>query len=128
VRTQGRAAEVHRLSNIDGVALESLLARGPVRPVSAQRGGSGSGPARPPGLSGRDPTERSFLALCVALPELGGPALAELDPEVDLTSDVARRAVAYLRAHLRSRTDGLDEHYEAQTVELIGELAVLPRR
>ena len=104
--------------------LESLLARGPARPVPAPGGGSGAGPPRPAQLSRRDPTERSFLALCVALPELGGPALAELDPEADLTSDVARRAVAHLRAHLRAPTEGLDELYDAELVALIRELAV----
>ncbi len=75
-------------------------------------------------LGRRDPTERSFLALCVALPRLGEPALADLDPEADLTSDVARRAVAHLRAHLRSPTDGLDDLYDAELVALIRELAV----
>ncbi|MBW3613425.1 MAG: hypothetical protein KY392_06155 [Chloroflexi bacterium] len=68
--------------------------------------------------------ERSFLALCVALPELGGPALADLDPDADLTSDVARRAVAHLRAHLASPTDGLDEVYDRELVARIRELAV----
>ena len=75
-------------------------------------------------LSRRDPTERSFLALCIALPQLGEPALAELDPDADLTSDVARRAVAHLRDHLRSPTEALDELYDSELVALIRELAV----
>ncbi|MEJ7784858.1 MAG: DNA primase, partial [Solirubrobacteraceae bacterium] len=104
--------------------LQSLLARGPARPVSTQAGDRDLTPARPPQLGRRDPTERSFLSLCVALPELGGPALAELDPEADLTSDVARRAVAHLRAHLASPTEGLDELYDAELVALVRELAV----
>ncbi|HEV2060286.1 MAG TPA: DNA primase [Solirubrobacteraceae bacterium] len=106
--------------------LESLLARAPARPdrASTQPGGDRSAPPRPPQLGRRDPMERSFLALCVALPELGGPALADLDPEADLTSDVARRAVAHLRAHLASPTDGLDEVYDSELVALIRELAV----
>ena len=66
----------------------------------------------------------TFLALCIALPQLGAPALAELDPDADLTSDVARRAVAHLRAHLRSPADGLDELYDAELVALVRELAV----
>ncbi len=106
--------------------IEARLARGPARPQGPVRGGTDERPtpSRPVQLSRRDPTERSFLALCLALPELGAPALAELDPEADLTSDVARRAVAHLRAHLRSPTEGLDELYDAELVALIRELAV----
>ena len=104
--------------------LESLLARAPARAASAGGGPGATTPARPPQLGRRDPTERSFLALCIALPELGERALAELDPETDLTSDVARRAVAHLRAHLRSPAEGLDELYDGELVALIRELAV----
>ena len=104
--------------------LESLMARAPARLVATREGGGGAAGGPPPQVSRRDPTERSFLALCIALPELGGPALAELEPEADLTSDVARRAVAHLRAHLRSPTEGLDDLYDAELVALIRELAV----
>jgi hypothetical protein len=62
--------------------------------------------------------------MCIAVPQRGAAALAELDPEGDLTSDVARRAVAHLRAHLQSPTDGLDELYDAELVALIRELSV----
>jgi DNA primase len=58
-------------------------------------------------LGRREPTERSFLALCIALPELGAVALAELDLEADLTSAVTRRAAAHLREHLAAPTAGL---------------------
>ncbi|MDX6706335.1 MAG: primase [Solirubrobacteraceae bacterium] len=58
-------------------------------------------------LGRREPTERSFLAFCIALPELGAPALAELDLEADLTSAVTRRAAAHLRDHLAAPTAGL---------------------
>ncbi|MDP2711443.1 MAG: DNA primase [Solirubrobacteraceae bacterium] len=89
------------------------------------RGDAGAGVNAEPSMIGRrDPTERSFLALCVGLPELGGPALAELDPEADLTSDVARRAVAYLRVHLRAPTAGLDELVDDELAALIRELVV----
>lgn len=45
-------------------------------------------------------TERALLALCIADPQAGARALAELDPEAHLTSGVLRRAVAHLRDHL----------------------------
>ncbi len=107
--------------------LDSLLARTPARRTESSQGaadGVRSAPPRPPQLGRRDPTERSFLALCIALPNLGGPALAQLDPEADLTSDVARRAAAHLRAHLRSPVDGLDQLYDDELAALIRELAV----
>ncbi len=118
--------------------LERALPRGSgASAAAAGGGGTTAGPSRerdgePPrearagaaALGRRDPTERSFLALCIALPELGGPALAELDPQADLSSDVARRAAAHLRTHLRSPADGVDELYDAELVALIRELAV----
>jgi len=103
--------------------LESLLARGPSPAPTVPDGSAVTSPPAP-GLGRRDPTERSFLALCIALPELGSRALAELEPEADLTSDVARRAAAHLRAHLRSPADGLDDVYDAELVALVRELAV----
>jgi len=105
--------------------LESLLAAAPTRVAPAGPLGDAGAAQRPPAQLGRrDPTERSFLALCIALPDLGGPALAELDPDADLTSDIARRAVGHLRAHLRSPADGLDELYDTELVALIRELSV----
>jgi DNA primase len=65
-----------------------------------RRGGEGATAT----LGRREPTERSFLALCIALPELGAPALADLDLDADLTSAVTRRAAAHLRDHLAAPT------------------------
>ncbi len=107
--------------------VESLLARAPARrpePAQGEAGGARAEAPRPAQLGRRDPTERSFLALCIALPTLGAAALAELDAEADLSSDVARRAATHLRAHLQSPTDGLDELYDPELVALIRELAV----
>jgi len=104
--------------------LESLLTHAPAVPAPGRDGGEHPGSPRPARLGRRDPTERSFLALCIALPELGGPALAELDPEADLTSDVVRRAAAHLRTHLTAPAEGLDELYDAELVALIRELTV----
>ena len=73
-------------------------------PRRAASDGGGGGAAM---LGRREPTERSFLALCIALPSLGIPALAELDLDADLTSAFTRRAAAHLREHLDSPTAGL---------------------
>ena len=78
----------------------------------ARRGAAGRRPAGEDGgamLGRREPTERSFLALCMALPALGAPALAELDLEADLTSAFTRRAAEHLREHLDAPTTGLDD-------------------
>jgi DNA primase len=45
--------------------------------------------------------ERAFLALCVAVPDEGAAALAEIDPDQLLTSELYRRAAR----HLVGRTD-----------------------
>src|SRR5581483_6987599 len=55
--------------------------------------GSRSPAAPPPAMT--DPavrTERTFLALCIALPEAGRRALQAIDPDQHLTSDRLRRA------------------------------------
>jgi DNA primase len=99
-------------------------ASAPSAETSAARGDA----PRPDGAGGgtmlgrREPTERSFLALCIALPQLGAPALAELDLEADLTSTVTRRAAAHLREHLASPTSGLDD--EDPLLGFMRELAV----
>ena len=87
------------------------------RPAGPDGGGAGydaPGPRAhreggPAVLGRREPTERSFLALCIALPQLGAPALAELDLDADLTSAFTRRAAAHLREHLAAPTAGLAE-------------------
>jgi DNA primase len=66
-------------------------------------------PAATPAQGGADPVrsadarredqERTFLAFCLANPEEGRAALAELDLEADLTSPAVRRAAVLLRDH-----------------------------
>lgn len=82
--------------------------------AGAQQAGTDRAPGPQPGgeavgagLGRREPTERSFLALCTALPELGARALAELDLDADLTSAFTRRAATHLREHLSAPTAGL---------------------
>ncbi|HEX3615782.1 MAG TPA: DNA primase [Solirubrobacteraceae bacterium] len=48
----------------------------------------------------RPEPERSFLAMCVAAPDIGAAALARIDPEVLLLDDVLRRAARFLSTHL----------------------------
>ena len=48
----------------------------------------------------RPEPERSFLAMCVASPDIGAAALARIDPEAVLADDVLRRAARFLREHL----------------------------
>jgi len=68
----------------------------------APRGPRPAAPERVPQrsvLSRREDQERTFLAFCLAEPELGRAALAELDVEADLTAPDVRRAAVVLRDH-----------------------------
>ncbi len=47
-------------------------------------------------------SERTFLALCVALPEAGAAALGEIDPDELLSSEPLRRAARHLAGRTRS--------------------------
>jgi DNA primase len=58
--------------------------------------------SRTNGLSRREETERTFLALCIASPEEGEQALASLEIDEHFTSELLRRAARHLGAgHLR---------------------------
>ena len=73
-------------------------------------------------LSRQEKQERTFLELCIALPGLGAPALAELDLEADLATPVLRRAAVHLREHLAAPTDALDG--DEELTALVRALAV----
>jgi DNA primase len=73
--------------------------------------------------------ERSFLALCLVLPEEGAEALASIDPDELLTSEPLRRAAR----HLRGRTDaplsdlpGDDEGLAQLIADLVGRAGERP--
>jgi DNA primase len=88
--------------------LSSLLARGSRAPArDAQPAAPQPGRAPTASLGPRERTERTFLALCMALPKLGAPALADLDLDADLTAPATRAAAARLREHLDAPTEGL---------------------
>ncbi len=79
-------------------------ARGTSRERQARQGGSGAdgSPANESGRSGgglsrRTDTERAFLALCIASPEEGARALADVDVDGHFASDLLRRAARRLR-------------------------------
>jgi DNA primase len=66
--------------------------------------------------------ERTFLALCIAMPEHGARMLGEIDAEVLLTSGMLRRAAAHLRDRTASPLADLpaDDEVLARTIaELI---------
>ncbi|HZL48411.1 MAG TPA: DNA primase [Solirubrobacteraceae bacterium] len=101
------------------------------RPGQARRRETGDAtPARADGLSRREETERTFLALCIASPEEGEQALGSLEVEEHFTSGLLQRAARHLGAgHLRDpmadpggSEDGLDG--DPQLKGLLAELVV----
>ena len=103
--------------------LGSLLAQRGPRPAEREpRAGAGERQAPAATLGRREKQERTFLELCIALPDLGAPALAELDLDVDLATPALRRVAAHLREHLAAPTDGLDG--DEQLAALVRALAV----
>jgi DNA primase len=68
-------------------------------------GGAGTGDVA--ALAVEAEPERTFLAMCIALPEPGREALRKLDFEAHFTSTLLRRGAAYLRDHLASPTKGI---------------------
>jgi DNA primase len=133
-----------RMALPEGLA-EKLLAAAPRAPAqgsepSRERArGDGAGqsdaprPARQPRVSEmtrREETERAFLALCIASPEDGAPALGGLDIDEHFSSGLLRRAARHLRAgDLRapmSDPPGVQEHLrdDPQLQGLLAELVV----
>jgi DNA primase len=110
---------------------ETLLAQAGGKAAGARRDGPSNGArARGAGVSGREETERAFLALCIASPEEGRQALASVDVEEDFASELLRRAARRLRdGSLREpmagdpeRVGDLDEDPELKA--LLAELIV----
>ncbi|HUR86701.1 MAG TPA: DNA primase [Solirubrobacteraceae bacterium] len=89
-------------------------------PAGEQRPGESRPQAAP--IDRRERTERTFLALCIALPSLGREALAELDLDADLSRPPTRAAAAHLRDHLDAPTEGLAD--DDPLTGLVRELAV----
>jgi DNA primase len=89
----------------------------------ARAGASGSSPGPSPAAARGESTERAFLAQCIAEPTAGAVALADLDLSEHFTSDVLRRAVEHLRAHLSDPGASLPEN-DPELAALVAELVV----
>ncbi len=73
-----------------------VAGEGADQPQSGER--AGTEPAAATALGRREDTERAFLALCIASPEEGARALAELDVEESFSSERLRGAARFLLA------------------------------
>ncbi len=82
--------------------LASVLASGPAAPTAAGNGHSAPAPATVSPLDRGRRTERTFLVLCVAVPDAGDAALAAIDPDELLTSELLRRAARHLTGRTSS--------------------------
>jgi DNA primase len=78
-------------------------------------------------INRREQTERTFLALCMALPEQGREALRAVDLEQHFTSALTRRAAAHLGQHLATPLEHVPPD-DAELSGLIAELAVRASR
>ena len=93
-------------------------------------GGAADGPGAPSraangarqALDRREQSERAFLALCIALPELGEAKLAAADLDALFTSPLARLAAERLRGHLAHPSSVIGDAPEL--AELIPEIVL----
>ena len=104
VRTSATALGIPepRLVTLLGEARPSPPSTPPVA-SSGARPSQGAPPSRGGGatqVTRGVQTERSFLAMCLAAPELGAVALATIDPDAVFLDDRLRRAARFLAANL----------------------------
>ncbi|MDQ6750288.1 MAG: DNA primase [Actinomycetota bacterium] len=78
-------------------------------------------------LDRREQTERTFLALCIALPEQGREALRSVDLDQHFTAQATRRAAAHLREHLAAPLDSLSPE-DGELRSVVAELALRAAR
>jgi DNA primase len=75
-------------------------------------------------FSGREDTERAFLAQCISTPAHGQAALAEVDVEALFTSELLRRAARHLReGNVAEPLKGVPDE-DRELVSLLAELTV----
>jgi DNA primase len=72
-------------------------------------------------LAAGERTERTFLELCIALPQRGGELLATLDLDAVFVSPLVRAAASHLRSHLDSPAAEVDD---GALAVLLAELSV----
>jgi DNA primase len=114
---------------VASLATPAMPGAGSARSVpAADRDTSARGPLGPrAALDRREQTERTFLALCIALPESGREALRRVDLDQHFTTKATRRAAAHLREHLTAPMEGLPAD-DAELSNLIAELALRAAR
>jgi DNA primase len=93
------------------------------RASAVPRGGATPRAASRAVLSRRDQAEKTFLALCIALPEPGREALRRVTLEEHFTSPVVRRAAEHLRGHLAAPLDALPRD-DDELAGLMAELTI----
>jgi DNA primase len=124
-----------RLAVPDNLLEEQLVAgaartAGSVAPRAAGAGPAAGPIARARDLSGRGDTERAFLALCIAAPEEGAQALANLEVDAHFSSALLQRAAMRLReGDLRqpmadAGADGASLEQDPELKGLLAELVV----
>jgi DNA primase len=96
--------------------LESLLGGGPARPAGAETGNANARAPSPLDQGAR--AERTFLVLCLSVPDAGRVALAAIDPDDYLTNGPLRRAARHLVEHLDSPLADIAEDEELTRVIL----------
>jgi DNA primase len=106
-----------RLNLSEDLAASLLADRG----FSPRRSARGAAPRSV--LDRREQAEKTFLALCIALPEAGREALRRVSLEEHFTSASVRRAAEHLRGHLAAPLDGLPRDDE-DLAELMAELTI----
>ncbi len=102
--------------------LASVMAGAPAAPAAEGNGHAARGPATVSPLDRGRRTERTFLALCVAVPDAGEAALAAIDPDELLTSELLRRAARHLAGRTSAPLAGLppdDEELARVVADLV---------
>ncbi len=107
--------------------VESAVRSAVAAPAGARRTAGEPAPRRPSNgarqaLDRREGSERAFLALCIALPELGEQKLAEVDLDTVFTSPLTRLAAERLRGHLQHPASILGD--EDELAELVPEIVI----
>ena len=114
--------------------LATLLSSGGSAGGAVRSGGRSGNGAGPGGWAGDEPSsgagqaargERLFLALCLAIPDVGARVLGEIDVDEILTSTALRRAARHLAQNIRTPLAGLpdDDEEFARTVSGLVTLA-----